>query len=343
MKKLVLLLVTILIIFMTGCKSTESNVPFILYDEEDLFMSEFKNAINRLDQGDISIEIYDSKNSQIIQNEIINSVLDENPSLMIINSVDRMGAYTIIEKLKASNTPIIFTNREPLEEDLFSWEHVYYVGAKAEQSAKLQAELVMELFGNNPNSLNQYDKNGDGEIQIIILKGQEGHQDAEIRTEVVVNELEINGFVLDVLEIKSADFRTNVAYEIMKDLLIIYRDIVEVIISNNDAMAIGAINALIDDGFFPDLDQDGEVDSKTENWLPVIGIDGIDEAIPLIENGYLYGTVVNDSESMAKAVIELANAIINNTDLKTLSYSLDSSKYIWIDYEKYSVPISDTD
>lgn len=341
MKKVNVLLLIIILIFMTGCKGTDNTVPFILYDKEDLFMREFENAIESLDQGDLSIKFYDSKNSQIIQNEIINRLLEDKPPLMIINPVDRLGAYTIIEKLKVSNTPIIFTNREPLEEDLLSWEYVYYVGAKAEQSAELQAELVMELFGNKPYALNQYDKNGDGQIQLIILKGQEGHQDAEIRTEVVVNELENNGYILDVLEIESADFRTSVAYETMKDLLIIYKDTVEVIISNNDAMAIGAINALIEDGFFIDVDGDGVVDSKTENWLPVIGIDGIDEAITLIENGYLYGTVLNDSESMAKAVIELAKAIVNNTDLNDLSYSLESGTYIWIDYKKYSVPIDE--
>ena len=343
MKIINVLLLSVLLIFLAGCKGANNTVPFILYDKEDLFMREFENAINNLDQDDISIVTYDSKNSQIIQNEIINSLIEEDPELMIINPVDRLGAYTIIDKLKSFDISIIFTNREPLEEDLLSWENVYYVGAKAEQSAELQAELVMELFGNNPNSLNQYDKNGDGIIQLIILKGQEGHQDAEIRTEVVINELENNGYIIEVLKIESADFRTSVAYEAMQDLLLLYRDTVEVIISNNDAMAIGAINALKEDGFFIDADNDGVVDSKIENWLPVIGIDGIDEAIPLIENGYLYGTVINDSESMAKAVIELANAIINNTDFSDLSYSLESGKYIWIDYKKYSVPIDEAE
>ena len=337
MKKINVLLLTVLLILMTGCKGENNTVPFILYDEKDLFMREFEIAINNLDQGDISIEIYDSKNSQINQNQIINTLLEDEPPLMIINPVDRLGAYTIIEKLKVNNTPIIFTNREPLEEDLFSWEDVYYVGAKAEQSAELQAELVMELFGNDPLFLNQYDKNGDGKIQIIILKGQEGHQDAEIRTEVVVNELERNGFILEVLEIESADFRTSVAYEVMQDLLILYRDSVEVIISNNDAMAIGAINALIEDGFFIDSDEDGVVDSKTENWLPVIGIDGIAEAIPLIENGYLYGTVLNDSATMARAIIELAEAVLSEKSLDELSFSIEEGKYIWIDYQVFTL------
>ena len=100
MKKINITILIVLLSLLTGCKSTSNNIPFIIYDEKDLFMSEFKKAIDGLEHGDINITTYDSKNSQIIQNEIINSSLEDEPALMIINPVDRLGAYTIIEKLK---------------------------------------------------------------------------------------------------------------------------------------------------------------------------------------------------------------------------------------------------
>ncbi len=334
-----ILLIFVFTITLSSCKKTNYEIPFILYDEEDLFMMSFRDSIFLHNSSDITFKMYDSTNSQIIQNEIINGVLLDSPKLIIVNPVDRLGAYTIIEKSKLTDTPIIFINREPLAEDLLSWDKVYYVGAKPEQSAIYQAELVMELFGSNPNNLNNYDLNGDGKIQCIILKGQEGHQDAEIRTEAVVNEMEENGYDLEILKIESADFRTSVAFDVMNELLPIYRDQIEVIFSNNDAMAIGAINALKEDGFFTDDNEDGKVDSNIDNWIPVVGIDGIAEAIQLIEDGYLYGTVINDSESMAKAVIELSSAIFNNEDPETISYPILYGKYIWIDYKKYSLPI----
>ncbi len=58
------------------------------------------------------------------------------------------------------------------------WDRVYYVGTKGEQSAHIQANLIMNRFGNNPKELNQYDINGNGIIEAIILKGEQGHQDA---------------------------------------------------------------------------------------------------------------------------------------------------------------------
>lgn len=61
-----------------------------------------------------------------------------------------------------------------------------------------------------------------------------------------------------------------------------YGDKIEAIISNNDAMAIGAIEALQKYGY------NKEDKSK---YIPVFGIDGIPAAKDLINKGVMTGTV----------------------------------------------------
>ena len=85
----------------------------------------------------------------------------------------------VITKETASIIPIIFFNREPVEEDLMRWDKLYYVGGKAKQSGELQGELAADFIKVNP----QADRNNDGKIQYVILEGEMGHQDAIIRTE----------------------------------------------------------------------------------------------------------------------------------------------------------------
>ena len=51
---------------------------------------------------------------------------------------------------------------------------------------------------------------------------------------------------------------------------------------------------------FNDINENGVFDKDVDLFLPVIGIDGISQAIRLIKEGYLYGTVLNDSKAMAK-------------------------------------------
>jgi methyl-galactoside transport system substrate-binding protein len=335
MKKiLIFILIGISLLVMSGCKSVNNTVPLILYDETDPYILGFKNYILEDAIGNVDIEAYDSQNSQLIQNEIIESLLDDDPQLLIINPVDRLGAYTIINEAKKLGIPLIFINREPIKKDMNSWDQLYYIGAPAENSAIIQSEMVIELFG-NPNHLTVQDKNDDGIIQMVIFKGEQGHQDAEIRTEVIVDELEDYGYELEILSIEICDWQRDKAYDSMNKLLQDIEMDIELVVSNNDAMALGAIDALVENELFVDVDENGVIDYETDTWIPVLGIDGIASAIPYLENGYLYGTVINDSQTMSLILIELVQAILNKTDLTTLSFEIEDDKYIWVDYKRY--------
>lgn len=333
MKKI---LMVMLVFVLTSCAPKDEIIPLIIYDYQDLYMQDFENMIIQSKQDGYTFESYDSKNSQVIQNEIIEDAMEGKFPLLVVNPVDRLGVYPIIEKAKELDTPIIFINREPLKSDLDIWNEVYYVGAKAEQSAQLQAEIVMDLFGGNGQDLNSFDLNGDKQIQVIILKGEPGHQDAEIRTDQVIEYLEDAGFTLDILSILDGYFSKNTAYEEMMQFMDEGVENLELVISNNDAMALGAIEALSELGYFEDLNDNDRIDRESDIWLPVIGIDGIPAAVEMIETGYLYGTVLNDSEAMAEAINELIDAILNNRDLSTLDITLEEDTYIWIPYQKFT-------
>jgi len=334
MKKYLLLSqLLIVIFFITGCEDSYDKVPLILYNEIDPYILEFEEHILTEANGKVDIEVFDSKNSQLIQNEIFDDVLSKNPKLMIINPVDRLSSYTIIEKAKQENIPIIFINREPLEADLDLWDQLYYLGAPAENSAVIQSEMIKDLFG-SPNDLSELDKNEDGIIQLVLFKGEQGHQDAEIRSEVVIRELEDYGYSIHT-QILICDWERPIAYDKMNELLASLEIDIELVISNNDAMAIGAIDAMIDNDLFVDLDEDGIINRESDIWIPVIGIDGIEEALEYIETGYLFGTVINDSQRMSEILIELTHAIINGDDLTELSFDMIDGKYIWVDYHRF--------
>lgn len=333
-KKFIVLLLIVFITLLSSCGESYDKVPLILYNENDPYILEFKEHILNESSGKIVIDSYDSQNSQLLQNEYIDEVLEKDPSIMIINPVDRLSAFSMIEKVKQHDIPIIFINREPLEIDMDSWNKIYYLGAPAENSAVIQSEMIIDLFG-DPNDLSELDKNGDGIIQLVLLKGEQGHQDAEIRTEVVLKELEDYGYELEMLSLIICDWQKSIAYDKMNEFLINTESTPELVISNNDAMALGAIDAMIENELFVDIDEDGIISNDTDTWLPVIGIDGISDAFEYIENGYLYGTVINDSETMSKILVELVEALINGTNLDELSFDIVDEKYIWIDYQRY--------
>jgi len=330
--KYINILLIVLLMF-SSCRGSEKSASLFLYNQNDPYVRIFADQIKKASEEIILIDLFDSQNSQIIQNEFIEKQILSSADIMIINPVDRLGAYSIIKKLKSKEIPVIFFNREPLVEDLNIWDKAYYVGAKAEQSGQIQAEMIMELFGSDPRNLNKFDKNKNGIIETVILKGEQGHQDAEIRTSEVVKAFNDKKFRLDILITEVANWNRDEAYDKMKDILDEFNGSIELVISNNDAMALGAISIMRQSGLFRDSNKNGIIDFEDDSWIPVVGIDGLDEAVEMIDNGYLYGTVLNDSNTQAKAIVELTDFIVNGKDLENMSNPLVDGKYIWIDYK----------
>ncbi|MDA3852070.1 MAG: galactose ABC transporter substrate-binding protein [Spirochaetaceae bacterium] len=318
-----------------NCQGNKQQVFLLAYNLEDPYLAGFVERIGDKAQGLFTLHIYDVQNSQLVQNQILEDILREDPALILFNPVDRLASYAIIEKLKQRNIPVIFFNREPLHQDMEIWDRTYYVGARAEQSARLQADLAISLFQADQTTMNHLDRNGDGVIQAVILKGEQGHQDAETRTNQVILTFQERDIPLEVLTILPGNWDSAGAYEKTDALLEEFGSRMELVLSNNDAMAVGMIRRMRQQGWFQDSNGNGQIDPDDSSWIPLLGIDGIDDAIDLIEQGYLYSTVWNDSDTMAEALVELSQALLLGQSLDNLSFILEEDQYIWIDYQPF--------
>ena len=102
-----------------------------------------------------------------------------------------------------------------------------------------------------------------------------------------------------------------------------YGDEIEVILANNDDMALGAADALKARG----------IDSQSDNWPVILGVDGTDVGLKAVEKGELLGTVLNDAKGQAQGMLELAGSFILKKDLSP-EYTLQDGKYIRLPYQK---------
>ena len=268
-----------------------------VYEQDDIFISSIISNIENITKEkrsegsySITLNVEDAKSNQYNQNEQVDMFIDQGYDVMCINLVDRRSAATIINKAKNANIPLIFFNREPVEEDMNMWNKVYYVGAQAEQSGMMQGDIVIEKYKNNPSDV---DKNGDGKIQYVMLEGEQGHQDASIRTEYSIKRLVDNGIKVEKLGSEVANWSRTEASEKVARWIEKYNDKVELIISNNDDMALGAIDVLNK--------------SKIKNNMPlIVGVDGIKDAFKAIDNGEMTGTVISDAYKQGKAIFDTA-------------------------------------
>lgn len=312
---LLLLVLLVVIVVISFLDSKDLQIGIYVYDMNDFYMINYVDCLSE-ELSDLgNFYIHDAKNSQILQNEAIIKEIEQ-LDILIVNPVDRLSAYALIRLAELNDIPIIFINRQPLVSDLNSYEHAYYVGSEASQSAKYQAELISDLFGGDGNNLNDIDMNNDNKIQLLIFKGQRGHQDAEDRTNYLKKYLSEFGYEIDLVDIKTADWSKDKAKLMMTDLL---EDAtyLEAIACNNDYMALGVIEAI--EAF------NAIYENKVTHY--VLGIDGMEEAIEAIELGKMYGTVFNDARGQVLAVKKLLiDELIDISDVK-------SPKFIWIDYK----------
>lgn len=181
----------------------------------------------------------DAANSQRTQDDQVQEMIGNGCDILCVNLADRTDTSQIITAAQEHDIPIIFFNREPVEEDLMQWDQLYYVGAEAKQSGQMQGQLAAAYIKEHPD----VHRNHDGKIQYVILEGEMGHQDAIIRTESVVESLKEQGIALEKLSYQIANWNRAQAQNRMMQLIGQYNNRMEVVLANNDAMALGAMDA----------------------------------------------------------------------------------------------------
>jgi methyl-galactoside transport system substrate-binding protein len=321
MKKLLVVLAVFVVLLASCGGSSSSGKPKIgvaIYKFDDTFMSYVRNAITANATDKAEVEVVDSQNAQPTQNDQVDAFLSKKMKAIAINPVDRTAAAAIIGKAKAKKTPVVFFNREPLPEDMASWDKVFYVGAKAEQSGTMQGQIVVDYWKANPKA----DKNGDGKIQYIMLKGEPGHQDAELRTQFSIQAVTDAGIEVEKLAEDTAMWDRPKAFEKMKAFYAAYMDKIEVVFCNNDDMALGSIEALKSEGYFTGTKQ-----------IVVVGVDATAPALQAIEEGTLLGTVLNDAKNQGKATFDLAFALAKGEDVTKAGWDIAEGKYVWVPYQ----------
>lgn len=337
MKKTLLMIILcgMLLFGLSGCGETSTDtagkvqVGVTYYNQTDTFLGElidcFKNSLEEHNTGELEVTamVREAAGSEKTQNEQVRELIDAGCNVLCVNLVDRADPSEIIDMARESDIPLIFFNREPVEEDMLQWEQTYYVGAPARQSGQMQGELAADVIRDGG-----VDRNGDGRIQYVILEGEADHQDAIIRTESVVNTLQEKGVELEKLDYQIANWNRAQAQNRMRQMIGQFHDEIELVLSNNDDMAMGAVDAY------------NALNYTEENRPVFFGVDGTAVGLQAVKNGDLAGTVYNDKEAQADVMAQLSVALVTGEGLDAIAF--ENERYIYVPYLKVDQENVDT-
>lgn len=283
-------------------------VGVCLYKYDDTYISTVRQALEKQAEGKVNLLLNDGKGDQGTQNDQIDLLIEKKVDALLVNIVDVGASQTVVNKAKSADIPIIFFNREPNEDVLKSYSKARFVGTNAKDAGVIQGEIITKAWKSG-----KYDKNNDGIIQYVMLKGEPDNPEAVARSEWSVKTVEENGVKTEQLGMQICNWDTELASRATEAWISKFGDEIEFIISNNDGMAQGAIAALQAAGY-----NKGD-DSK---FIPVVGVDATDAAKELIKKGYMTGTVLQDGDAMADVLFKVSDNIskgldfLDGTDLK---------------------------
>lgn len=312
---------------LTGCQSAPEEKKSIkigvcAYKQNDTFISAILGNLEQLakeyEQSEgikVNLEMADGKESQRVQNEQFKRFVSFDYDVICVNIVDRTTAAPIIDDAIAAGIPVVFFNREPVESDIMRGERIYYVGSDAKTTAVMQGEIVAEAYKKNPETL---DRNGNGTIEYFMLEGEMGHQDAIIRTEWSVRTLLEYGLSVEKLQGGVANWDRNQAAAFVEQWM--HGDPeVELILCNNDDMALGAADTLEKLGL--------------TGSIAIAGIDATPQGLEAVRDGRLLGTVDCDPPSHAKYIFEMACGLGLNGSVPA-GMPLEAERYIRVPLRK---------
>lgn len=306
---------------LTACGKKDDGITKVgvtIYKYDDNFMSFVRRAIQNAADPATEVTMNDSQNDQAKQNEQVELMLSKGVDSLAINLVDPQAASAVIAKAKEEDIPVVFFNKEPSQADLDSYEKCWYVGTNSAEAGVIQGELIADAWAANPD----WDTNGDGVMQYVLLKGEPGHPDAEARTTFSIQTVNEAGIETEELELQTAMWDTVKAKELMDTWLSKHGDAIEFVVANNDGMALGAVSSLQAEGYF-----------TGDKFMPIVGVDAIPDVLTKIEEGTMVGTVLNDAANQGRATIELAENVAEGKEpTEGTDWTLDASKSVRVAY-----------
>ncbi len=268
------------------------NIGVCIYKFDDNFMTLYRTELQAyLEAGGAKVTVMDGKNDQAEQTNQIQNFITQGVDVLIVNLVQSSAAEQIADQCAAANVPVVFINREPDEVEEARWGtesiQATYVGADARQSGTYQGEIVAALD-------NKGDVNGDGTVGYVMVMGDPENVDAQYRTEFSIKALEDAGLTVKKLDEQRGDWDQAKGQEIVANALTAYGDEIDVVFCNNDAMALGALQA---------IEAAGRTVGKD---IYLLGVDALTEALENVNSGKMTGTVFNDHIGQSHAAADIA-------------------------------------
>ena len=257
----------------------------------------------------IKLTTVDAQNDTSKMQQFVETAKNAGQKAVIINPIDADACDTLIQA--AGDMKVIFVNRPPTDTAKTLSKNAVYVGSDEMKSGYYQGEALSKYFK----------EKGKDSIKYILLQGTIGNVSTTNRTASLLLAFEDNKIKAEEATAPlCADWDRATAMDMISPLVDTIQ--YDCIVGNNDAMALGAIEALKAKGMDPKA-------------IPIVGIDATADGRQAVKDGEMYMTVFQNAEGQGfGACMAAINMIIGKPINEGTSFELDESGFIaWVPFE----------
>lgn len=314
-RSIAMLMAAAVLCLCAGCGSGKAAVEeketrslALLLSQEDEFLMDLKEHIEA-EAGAQGYEVlyYTAEGDADTQLRQAHEALAAGAETLIVNLTNDEASEKITEIVGSAN--IVIVNRAP-ETPILN-EKTVFVGMDETQSGLLQGRALAEYF---------WEKKQGTDIRYLLFQGVPGLENTDERSNGALQGLMDVSFVpVSAAAYQVCDFYRDRARDAMEELLAQEVEF-DCVICNNDAMALGVIEAMEAAGLDP-------------RDVPIVGVDHTADGAAALEDGKLYMTVNQDAQVEA----EVAVAAAINLD-QGRAFDSDIAQILGADYAVQTQP-----
>ena len=252
----------------------------------------------------ISLVVNNGMQKQENQIAAIRSFIAYQVDVIVFAPIVEEGWANVLQEAKEAGIPVIMMDRliNIKDSDLYD----AYIGPDHYLEGVNAARFLMKKAEEMQTAHDSAAEEESGKIRIAELSGTEGSSPMISRYKGF-HDLIDNDDRFEILETVSGDFLRSKGRECMRSLLKKYPGQIDVLYSHNDAMTLGAIEVMEEQGIEPGKD------------IVIISVDGEQAAVDLLKEGKI-NCVVECSPMLGEAVMDLAEKIVSGQDYPRVTH-----------------------
>jgi inositol transport system substrate-binding protein len=276
----------------TAAHAQTIGVSMALFD--DNFLTVLRNGMidySKTMDG-VTLQVEDAQNDVAKQQSQIQNFIASGVSAIIVNPVDTDATAAMSKIAADAKIPLVYVNREPVNVDTLP-DGQAFVASNEQESGTLETKEICRLLNGKGNA--------------VVIMGELSNQAARQRTKDVHDVIAKEPCTgIKIVQEQTANWDRTKGSDLVTNWLSAGIDF-DAVISNNDEMAIGAIQAL-------------KASGKDLSKIIVGGVDATQDALASMQAGDLKVTVFQDAAGQGKGAVDTALKLAKGEKVEKKTY-----------------------